>query len=109
MSRFGSLAATLFVAACMSTQPAPVQHSDVRITTNPQATTGCTYLKDIVSSKAIPTLMGSNSIEDERERVLAVLREDAAKIGADTVFLQGWAKRRAKGEAYRCGAAKVDR
>ncbi len=75
---------------CASTT---TEGSRVRVTSNQQATTGCTFLRNV----DVPNVMGGDDTEHR-------LQNAGAEAGADLVFVasQDYRGGQVRGEAYRC-------
>lgn len=78
----------IVLTSCVS---ATAEGKKVRITRNPQATAGCKFIGNVEAA---------NGFGDVENR----LQNEAAKIGADTVFMDQNAlgPHSARGEAYLC-------
>jgi hypothetical protein len=81
------------LGACASTAPG------VRITENPQATAGCTFIGEV-------TAVNTWAESDTRKKLTA----EVARLGGDTLFMstrpQGPGPFKLHGEAYRCQQVK---
>ena len=91
------------LAACVTTHLTP-EGEAVRVTSNPETVKGCTSLGEIAADdKMNGGMIGQMAAEENANRRL---RNDAAKLGANTVLLAssttGMSGSRVRGEAYRC-------
>lgn len=100
-SRLIAIVAVLSLSACASLTP---KGATVRLTTNPDVVKGCQYLGEVRGTDRMwGGLAGQGVAEDNAE---TRLRNKAAAMGADTVFLNisstTTSGSKQKGEAYRC-------
>lgn len=90
----------VIVVACVSLKP---EGQGVRVTTNPELVRACTFIGEVTGTTRYgPT---GNTATDEQS-AHNDLRNNAGRMGADTVLLQGTTGDNAivkRGEAYRCG------
>jgi hypothetical protein len=96
-----AIVAVLSLSACASLTP---KGTTVRLTTNPDLVKGCQYVGEVQGTDRMwGGLAGQGVAEDNAE---TRLRNKAAAMGADTVFLNisstTTSGSKQKGEAYRC-------
>jgi uncharacterized protein YbjQ (UPF0145 family) len=105
MRKLISLGLLLFISACVTTDLTP-EAAQVRITSNPDVVRQCKFLGEVTGADRMNGgTMGQGAAEENANRRL---RNNAAKMGADTVFVgvsttntSGSVQR---GEAYQCSA-----
>jgi hypothetical protein len=106
---FGLIAfALLSLSACASLTP---KGATVRLTTNPDVVKGCQYVGEVQGTDRMwGGMAGQGVAEDNAE---TRLRNKAAAMGADTVFLNisstTTSGSKQKGEAYRCADRTTSR
>ena len=86
--RLALAALALVASGCATTG-----NDQVRVTRNPEATVGCKFVQNVEAT-------GSGGIEHMEKK----LRDEAAKVGADLVYLPPRPERgfTVYGEAYKC-------
>ena len=92
------------LAGCVTTRLTPTGRN-VRVTSNPEAVHGCTFLGAVKGADHMNGgIVGQGAAEENANRRL---RNAAALMGADTVLLvtatTGMGGSTVRGEAYRCG------
>lgn len=103
MTRLVPIVAFAATSGCVTTRLTP-EAELVRVTANAEAVKGCTLLGNLeASDKLNGGMAGQMAAEENANRRL---RNDAAKLGANTVLLSssttGMSGSRARGEAYKC-------
>lgn len=96
----------LTVAACVTTNLTPAG-SKVRLTSNPDVVKPCKFLGEVKGADRMNGgMMGQGAAEENANRRL---RNNAAAMGADTVFVgtstTGFSGSVQRGEAYICGSS----
>ena len=97
--------AVVGIAGCVSLKP---EGRGVRVTANPELVRGCTYIGEVTGTTRYGPV--GNTATDEQS-AHNDLRNNAGRMGADTVLLQSTTGDNAivkRGEAYRCGGVKPE-
>ncbi len=100
------LAALLSLCGCATLSPGG---KEVRLTHNPEMTRNCKFLKQV---EVKTPLSGTGEIAGQ-DSLMIQLRNETAKVGGDTVFVeqarQGYAGLKALGTAYDCRVSQINR
>lgn len=106
MQRTIAVVGLLFLSGCVTTDLTP-DAEKVRITSNPDVVRGCKFVGEVTGADRMNGgTMGQGAAEENANRRL---RNNAAAMGADTVFIGASTTNTSgsvqRGEAYQCGSA----